>query len=72
MSIKGKTAVVTGSTSGIGHAIALALAKGGANIVVNGLGTEKDNEKAIRESQRSAPGLRSIQPTCCATTRSPR
>ncbi|HET7154590.1 MAG TPA: 3-hydroxybutyrate dehydrogenase [Hyphomicrobiaceae bacterium] len=49
MSIKGKTAVVTGSTSGIGHAIALALAKGGANIVVNGLGTEKDNEKAIRE-----------------------
>ena len=27
----------------------LALAKDGANIVVNGLGTEKDNEKAIRE-----------------------
>ena len=49
MSLKGKTAVVTGSTSGIGHAIALALAKDGANIVVNGLGTEKDNEKAIRE-----------------------
>jgi 3-hydroxybutyrate dehydrogenase len=49
MSLKGKTAVVTGSTSGIGHAIALALARDGANIVVNGLGTEKDNEKAIRE-----------------------
>src|SRR5215510_544401 len=49
MLLKGKTAVVTGSTSGIGHAIALALAKDGANVVINGLGTEKDNEKAIRE-----------------------
>jgi len=46
-SLKGRTAVVTGSTSGIGHAIALALAGDGANIVVNGLGSEKDNEKAI-------------------------
>jgi len=49
MSLKGRTAVVTGSTSGIGHGIAMALAKDGANIVVNGLGTEKDNEKAIAE-----------------------
>jgi 3-hydroxybutyrate dehydrogenase len=49
MSLKGKTAVVTGSTSGIGHGIALALAKQGANVVVNGLGTEQENEKAIRE-----------------------
>jgi 3-hydroxybutyrate dehydrogenase len=49
MSLKGKTAVVTGSTSGIGHAIAHALAKDGANIVMNGLGSEKDNEKAIAE-----------------------
>ncbi len=51
MSFKGKTAVVTGSTSGIGHGIAMALAKDGCNIVVNGLGSEKDNEKAIREVQ---------------------
>ena len=47
MSLKGRTAVVTGSTSGIGHGIAMALAKDGANIVINGLGTEKDNQKAI-------------------------
>jgi 3-hydroxybutyrate dehydrogenase len=52
MSLKGKTAVVTGSTSGIGHAIALALAKDGCNIVVNGLGTEQDNAKAIAEIKK--------------------
>ncbi|MDX1127381.1 3-hydroxybutyrate dehydrogenase [Sinorhizobium medicae] len=34
-----KTAVITGSTSGIGLAIARALAKTGANIVLNGFGT---------------------------------
>jgi 3-hydroxybutyrate dehydrogenase len=49
MSLKGRTAVVTGSTSGIGHGIALALARDGCNVVVNGLGTEQENEKAIRE-----------------------
>jgi len=52
MSLRDRTAVVTGSTSGIGHGIALALAKAGANVIVNGLGTEKDNEKAIGEVAR--------------------
>ena len=40
-SLKGKTALVTGSTSGIGLGMAIALAKQGANIMVNGFG-EKD------------------------------
>jgi 3-hydroxybutyrate dehydrogenase len=48
MSLKGRTAVVTGSTSGIGHAIAIAMAATGANVVVNGLGDEKEIEKAVR------------------------
>ena len=47
MSLQGRTAVVTGSTSGIGHAVACALAEAGANVVVNGLGAEKEIEKAV-------------------------
>ena len=34
--LSGKTALVTGSTSGIGHAIAKGLAATGASVVVNG------------------------------------
>jgi 3-hydroxybutyrate dehydrogenase len=36
--LKGKTALVTGSTSGIGLGIAKALARQGANVVLNGFG----------------------------------
>jgi 3-hydroxybutyrate dehydrogenase len=36
--LAGKTALITGSTSGIGLGIALALAKQGANIMLNGFG----------------------------------
>ena len=43
--LKGKTALVTGSTSGIGLGIAKALARQGANIVMNGFG-EVDGPRA--------------------------
>jgi 3-hydroxybutyrate dehydrogenase len=36
--LQGKTALVTGSTSGIGLGIALSLAREGANVVLNGFG----------------------------------
>ncbi len=38
MSLKTRNAIVTGSTSGIGLAIARAFAKEGANVVINGFG----------------------------------
>ena len=43
--LKGKTALVTGSTSGIGLGIAKALAAQGANIILNGFG-DVDGPKA--------------------------
>lgn len=45
MSLKSKSAVVTGSTSGIGLAIARALAKEGANVLINGFGDPAAIEK---------------------------
>ncbi|MGZ5897833.1 MAG: 3-hydroxybutyrate dehydrogenase [Xanthobacteraceae bacterium] len=43
--LKGKTALVTGSTSGIGLAYARAMAKEGANVVINGFGEAAAIEK---------------------------
>jgi len=45
MSLAKRNAVVTGSTSGIGLAVARALAKEGANVVINGFGDAADIEK---------------------------
>jgi NADPH:quinone reductase-like Zn-dependent oxidoreductase len=40
--LAGKTALVTGSTSGIGLGIAHALAQAGANVIINGFGDASD------------------------------
>src|SRR5690606_38612709 len=51
LKLSGKTALVTGSASGIGYAIALGLAKEGVKVYLNGRSTEKlDNAAyAIKE-----------------------
>ncbi len=46
--LKHKTALVTGSTSGIGLGIAKALARQGANIVLNGFGDAEGPQAEIR------------------------
>src|SRR5262245_38686238 len=43
--LKGKSAVVTGSTSGIGLGIAHALAEAGCNVMLNGFGDKAEIEK---------------------------
>ncbi len=46
MSLKGKTAVVTGSNSGIGLGVARELARAGANLVINSF-TDRDEDHAL-------------------------
>jgi 3-hydroxybutyrate dehydrogenase len=47
--LRGQAALVTGSTSGIGHALADALAAAGANVVLNGFGDAGQIEAARAE-----------------------
>jgi 3-hydroxybutyrate dehydrogenase len=53
---KGKTALVTGSTSGIGLGIARRLAAGGANLVLNGFGDAGEIER-LRADLASEHGV---------------
>ncbi len=53
--LKGKTALVTGSTSGIGHAIAKGLAAAGANVAINGRAQAKV-DAAVAALAKSVPG----------------
>jgi len=55
LQLKGKQAIVTGSTAGIGFAIASGLAQEGAAVVINGRTAERV-EKALGELLQHAPG----------------
>src|SRR5437870_5433614 len=55
--LSGKTALVTGSTAGIGHAIARGLAATGANVVANGR-TQAKVDAAVAAIAKAVPGCK--------------
>jgi NAD(P)-dependent dehydrogenase (short-subunit alcohol dehydrogenase family) len=55
--LSGKTALVTGSTAGIGHAIAKGLAATGASVVVNGRSQGKV-DSAVAAITKAVPGAK--------------
>ncbi len=57
MSLKGKSAIVTGSTSGIGQAIAEAFAAEGCNVMLNGFGDQAAIAKQ-RETMAKKNGVK--------------
>lgn len=59
MTLQGKTALITGSTSGIGLAYAKALAGEGANIVINGFG-DKDAIEKERVALEQTSGAKAL------------
>ena len=54
--LKGQTALVTGANSGIGRAIALALGRSGANVVVNYVARPEDAESVAAEVRAAGAG----------------
>ena len=54
--LEGKTALITGSTSGIGLGIATRLAAEGANVVLNGFGERAEIERISGELRDRYPG----------------
>jgi NAD(P)-dependent dehydrogenase (short-subunit alcohol dehydrogenase family) len=59
--MRGKAAIITGSTSGIGLAVAQTLAATGADIMLSGLGNAADVE-SLRQSMAKTYGVRRNSP----------
>ena len=57
MNLAGKTAIITGSNSGIGLGVARALAADGADIVLNSF-TDRDEDHALAQEIGTAQGVR--------------
>ena len=61
MDLKGKVAIVTGSATGIGAAVALTLARRGANIVVNYTKSEKEARETADAARKVGVDVRVVQ-----------
>lgn len=57
-SLSGRTAIVTGSTSGIGLGIARSLASSGANVMLNGFGDAKTIDSVRKELTTEFPNVK--------------
>ena len=58
---KGKTAIVTGASRGVGRATAIRLAEGGANVVVNYLSNEVEAFETVRICQNKGAQAIAVQ-----------
>ena len=61
MKLTDKNALVTGSSRGIGRAVALAFAKEGANVLVNYTSNEKAANEVVQEIQRMGRQSRAVK-----------
>ena len=61
MKLKDKNALVTGSSRGIGRAVALAFAKEGANVLVNYTSNEKAANEVVQEIQGMGRQSRAVK-----------
>jgi len=59
MQLKHRTAIVTGASSGIGRAVALAYAREGANVIVSDL-AEEGGQETLRLIERQTPGAAAV------------
>ena len=59
--LAGQTAIITGSSSGIGFAIAVAMAKAGANIVVNYYSDDKGAADAVDQIKQAGSKAIAVQ-----------
>ncbi|MEL6185914.1 MAG: SDR family NAD(P)-dependent oxidoreductase, partial [Myxococcota bacterium] len=54
--LEGQVALITGSSSGLGRATALAMAKEGANVVVNYIGRQEAADEVVDKIQAMGRG----------------